>query len=218
MKRHTGKDLGGYRKRGWWTLAAQLRHSLSPHSVCKKSPNLLAALHPLPDLSLKQWQRVVQPCAGKGRFPGAIRPKKEYIKFCESCFANTLNLNNKGPSLKWVCFPKSYSPLGNWPWLRISPQSSLYVIYCLILTAWQWLMSFTCIPVQIEPNKSPLRNRLLALLLSSATFPPQADNILVDLFSSVAARGVGGVGLRAAPTNFLYFVYHQLKYYKMWLV
>ena len=26
-------------------------------------------------------------------------------------------------------------------------------------------MSFTCIPVQIEPNKSPLRKRLLALLL-----------------------------------------------------
>ena len=67
--------------------------------------------------------------------------------------------------MKWVCFPKLYSPLGNWPWLRISPQSSLYVIYCLILTAWQWLMSFTCIPVQTEPNKSPKRKRLLALLL-----------------------------------------------------
>ena len=62
-------------------------------------------------------------------------------------------------------FPKAYSPLANWPWLRISPQSSLFIIYYLILTAWQWLMSFTCIPVQIEPNKSPLRKRLLALLL-----------------------------------------------------
>ena len=67
--------------------------------------------------------------------------------------------------MKWVCFPKFYNPLANRPLLRISPQSSLYVIYCLILTAWQWLMSFTCIPVQIEPNKSPLRKRLLALLL-----------------------------------------------------
>ena len=67
--------------------------------------------------------------------------------------------------MKWVCFSKFYSPLANWPWLRISPQSSLCVIYCLILTAWQWLMSFTCIPVQIEPNKSPLRKRLLVLLL-----------------------------------------------------
>ena len=66
-----------------------LRHSLSPHSVCKKSPNLLSDLLPLPDLSLKQWQRVVQPCAGKGRFPRAIRLKKEY---CETCFAkNALN-------------------------------------------------------------------------------------------------------------------------------
>ena len=101
----------------------------------------------------------------KGRFPGVVRPKKECIKSCETCFANTLDLNDKGPSLKWVCFPKSYSPLANWPWLRISPQSSLFVIYCLILTAWQWLMSFACIPVQIEPNESPLRKRLLALLL-----------------------------------------------------
>ena len=164
-KRPTEKDSGGYRKRRWWTLAPQLWHSLSPHSVCKKSPNLLAALLPLLHLSLKQWQGAVQSCAGKGRFPGAIRSKKECIKSCETCFANTLNLNDKGPSLKWVCFPKSYSSLANWPWLRISPQSSLYVIYCLILTAWQWLMSFTCIPVQIEPNKSPLRKRLLTLLL-----------------------------------------------------
>ena len=67
--------------------------------------------------------------------------------------------------MKWVCFPKFYSPLANWPLLKISPQSSLYVIYCLILTAWQWLMSFTCIPVQNEPNKSPLRKRLLVILL-----------------------------------------------------
>ena len=137
----------------------------SPHSVYKKPPNLLAALLSLPDLNPKQWQRAGQPCAGKGRFPRAIRLKKEYIKPCETCFANILSLNDKGPSLKRVCFPKSYSPLANWPWLRISPQSSLCVIYCLILTAWPWLMSFTCIPVQIEPNKSPLRNRLLALLL-----------------------------------------------------
>ena len=101
----------------------------------------------------------------KGQIPRVIRPKKECIKSCETCFANTLNLNDKCPSLRWVCFPKSYSPLAKWPWLRISPQSSLFVIYCLILTAWQWLMSFTCIPVQIEPNESPLRKRLLALLL-----------------------------------------------------
>ena len=101
-----------------------------------------------------------------GRSLGATRSKKECIKSCEICFAkNTLNLNDKGPSIKWVCFPKFCGPLAIWPWLRISPHSSLNVMYCLITTAWQWLMSFTCIPVQIEPNKSPLRNRLLALLL-----------------------------------------------------
>ena len=56
-----------------------------------------------------------------------------------------------------VCFPKFYSPLANWPWLRISPHSSLFVIYCLIITAWQWLsfMYMPCIPMQIKPNKSP---------------------------------------------------------------
>ena len=101
----------------------------------------------------------------KGRVPPGIRPKKECTKSRETCFAkNTLNLNDKGPSTKWVCFPKFYGPLAIWPWLTISPQSSLNVIYCLILTAWQWLMSFTYIPVQTEPSKSPLRNRLLVLL------------------------------------------------------
>ena len=98
----------------------------------------------------------MQPCAGKGGFPGAIRPKKECIKSSETYFANTLNLNDKGPSMKWVCFPKFYDPLAIWPWLRISPHSSLNVIYYLILAAWQWLMSFTympCIPMQIKPNK-----------------------------------------------------------------
>ena len=164
-KRPTGKDLGDYRKRGWWTLALQFWHSLSPRSVCKKSPHLLAALIPLLDISLKQYQRWVRPCARKGRFPGEIRPKKECIKSCETCFANTLKLNDKGPSLIWVCIQKPYSPLANWPWLRIRAQSSLFVIYYLILTAWQWLVGFTCIPVQFEPNKSPLRKRILALLL-----------------------------------------------------
>ena len=105
-----------------------------------------------------------------GQFPGTIRPKKECIKSCETCFAkNTLNLNNKGPSIKWVCFTKFYGPLATWPWLRISPQSSLNVSYCLIITAWQCLMrSFTyapCVPRQTKPSKSSLRNKLKALLL-----------------------------------------------------
>ena len=106
MRGPSGKDLGGYRERGWWTLTPQFWHGLSPHSVCKKSSNLLAALLSLLNLSLKQCWRWVWPCAGKGRFPRAIRPKKECIKSCETCFANTLNLNDKDPSMKWVCFPK----------------------------------------------------------------------------------------------------------------
>ena len=53
------------------------------------------------------------PCAGKGRFPGEIRPKKECIKSCENCFANTINLNDKGPSLKWACFPKVLWPFSH---------------------------------------------------------------------------------------------------------
>ena len=52
--------------------------------------------------------------------------------------------------------PKFYGPLAIWPWLKISPQSSLNIIY-LIITAWQWLVSFPhtpCIPVQIKPIKA----------------------------------------------------------------
>ena len=43
-----------------------------------------------------------------------------------------------------------------------------------------------------EPNKSPWRERLRALLplRETATFPPQEDHVLVDLFPSVAAGGV----------------------------
>ena len=105
----------------------------------------------------------VQSYAGKGRFPGAVRPKKECIKPCETCFANTHNLNDKGPSLKWVCFPKSYSPLAKRPWLRISPCSSLYVFIIWSLLPgndWCALPVFLC---KLNPKK-PLKKRLLALL------------------------------------------------------
>ena len=194
MKGPSGKDLGGYRKRGWRTLAPWLWHSLSPHSVCKKSPNLLAALLPLPDLSLKQWQREVQSCAGKGGFPQAIRPKKECIKPCETCFANSLKLNDKGPSLKWVCFPKSYSPLANWPWLRISPQSSLLSIVWSLFPDNDWwaLPVFLC---KLNPIKAHWGKGSWPFSFEkSATFPPQADHVLVDLFSSVADGEVSAGG------------------------
>ena len=162
MRGPSGKDLGGYGEKGWWTLTPRLGQGLSPHSVYKKSPNFLAALFPLLDLSLKQCWRWVRPCAGRGRFPRVIRPKKECMESCDTCFANTLNLNDKGPSKKWTyrCIisssPKFYGPLAIWPWFRVNPQSSLNVIY-LIITAWQWLMSFPytpCIPMQIKPIKA----------------------------------------------------------------
>ena len=150
----------------------------------------------------------MQPCAGKGRFPGEIKPKRECIKSCENCFANTLNLNDKGPSMKWVCFPKFYGPLAIWPWLRIRPHSSLNVIYCLIITAWQWLRSFTympCIPMEINPIKAHWGTGSWPFSFERwAIFPPQADHVLVDLFSFMAAgagvcRGdpVGGAPQKA---------------------
>ena len=43
-----------------------------------------------------------------------------------------------------------------WPWLRISPSSSLNVIYSVIITAWQWLMLLIC-PVflcKLNPRKA----------------------------------------------------------------
>ena len=96
--------------------------------------------------------------------------------------------------MKWISFPKFYGPLTIWPWLRISPHSSLNVIYFLILTAWQWLMSFPVSLCKLNPIKArwgigsrPFSSERLA------TFPPQADHVLVDLFSS-AIDGGGRVG------------------------
>ena len=48
------EGLGGLWKKGVMNPRPSALKCLSPHSVCKKSPNLLAALLPLPDLSLKQ--------------------------------------------------------------------------------------------------------------------------------------------------------------------
>ena len=119
-----------------------------------------------------------------------------------NCFVYTLNLNDKGPSLKWVCFPKSYSTLTNWPWLRISPQSSLFVIYCLILTAWQWLMinELYLYSEQIEPNKSPLRKRLLALLLwETGHLSSPRRSCIGRLILICGGRGGEGAPVGGAP-------------------
>ena len=147
----------------------------------------------------------------KRRFPGAIRPKKECIKSCEPCFAkNALNLNDKGPSIKWVCFPKFYGPLANWLWFRISPQSSLYVIYCLILLSdnnWWALPVFLCklnlIKAHWGTGSRPFSFERLV------TFLPQADHVLVDLLSSMVDSG--GACSRSPPT------YHKCPtFWRLW--
>ena len=145
---------------------------------------------------------------GRNRwFPGAIRPKKECIKPCEACFAkNALNFLIRVQAWNEFVSPKFYSPLANWPWLRISPGSSLYVIYCLMLTAWQWLMSFTCIPVQTEPIKAHWGKVSWSFSFErSATFPPQADHVLVDLFSSAVDGGLWGQRSPTVKGNFMWW-------------
>ena len=72
------------------------------------------------------------------------------------------------------------------------------VIYCLILTAWQWLMSFTCIPVQTEPNKSPLRERLLALLLWEISHLSSPSRPCLGRHSH-PWRGMGRLSRRSPP-------------------
>ena len=138
----------------------------------------------------------------KGQVPWGDQTKKECIKSCETCFANALNLNDKGPRLKWVCFPKSYNPLANCSWLRISPQSCLFVIYYLILTAWQGLMNFTCIPVQIELDKSSLRKRLLALLLWEIGYLSSPSRSCLGRLILIHG-GQGGPAGRAPPPHIL---------------
>ena len=83
--------------------------------------------------------------------------------------------------------PKFYGSLAIWPWLKISPQSSLFVIY-LIITAWQWLMSFAytpCIPMQIKPPPKKGLSRVGALSSwesgCAVPFPPQGSVIHVNL-------------------------------------
>ena len=101
-----------------------------------------------------------------------LTPKQRPIFFLGYYFL----LKGFAACFKFSCSYKNKSgPLANWPWLRISPQSSLYVIYCLILIACQWLMSFTCIPVQIGPIKTHWEKGSWPFSFErSATSPPQA--------------------------------------------
>ena len=105
--------------------------------------------------------------------------------------------------MKWVCSPKFYGPLTIWPWLRISPHSSLNVIYYLIISVWQWLMSFMympCILMQINPIKAHWGAGFWPFYFERlATFPPQADHVLVNLFSSMVGRDFGGPWRQSPP-------------------
>ena len=95
--------------------------------------------------------------------PG-IRPKKECIKSCETHFANTLNLNDKGPSMQWVCFPKVL-----WPFNYMTLTQNFFECYLLFdhycLTMIDELYIYTLYSYANKPNKCSLRNSLLALLL-----------------------------------------------------
>ena len=96
--------------------------------------------------------------------------------------------------------PKFYSPLAIWPWLWISPHSCLNVIYCLIITTWQWLrFTYTpCIPMQINPNKSPLRNRFLALLLWEISYLSSPSRSCLGRFIFIC--GGWGALRQSSPT------------------
>ena len=103
--------------------------------------------------------------------------------------------------------PKFYGPLTIWPWLKISPQSSLNVIYCLILTSWQWLMGFPytpCIPMQIKPIKG-CQGKGFRMSLESGCevpFPPQ-DSVNLSRLSHNAADTACQWPIQTCPFIFL---------------
>ena len=118
--------------------------------------------------------------------------------------------------MEWVCSPKFYGPLTTWPWLKISPQSSLNVIYYLIISAWQWLMSFIytpCTPMPIKPNKSPLRNRFLVLLLWEMGHLSSPSRSCLGRLILICGGWCGPAGVAPPPTT-----YHPVRIFKNGLV
>ena len=95
--------------------------------------------------------------------------------------------------MKWVCFPKFFGPLANWTWLRISPQSSLNVIYCLILLPdndWWALPVFLC---KLNPIEAHWGKGSWPFSFERwATFPPQEeDHVFVHLIHLPGGWWVG---------------------------
>ena len=139
--------------------------------LCKKSArSLYISWLPYFPCPTAAWNNARGGCGQcwKGQVPQAIKPKKECTKSCESYFANTLSLNDKGPSRKWVCFPKVLWPL-SYLTLTLNKPSEFFECYLLLdhycLTITDEIYVSTLYSYANKSNKSPLRNRLLALLL-----------------------------------------------------
>ena len=104
------------------------------------------------------------------------------------------------------------------PW-RFSVNPVLFNPYWLTMIDELYLHSYAN-----EPNKSPGRERLWALLplRETATFPPQADHVLGSLFLHPWRTGGGGAALKPPDTwlllniahLWLYVLANSLFYYK----
>ena len=91
-------------------------------------------------------------------------------------------------------FPKVLWPF-NYLTLSQNKPSEFFKCYYLIISAWQWVMSFmymACIPMQISPIKVHWGTGSWPFFERWATFPPQADHVLADLLSVAASRGPCG--------------------------
>ena len=120
------------------------------------------------------------PCAGKGGFPGPIKPKKECIKSCEICFTNTLNLSDKGPSMKSVCFPKV---LWSFSYLTLTQNKPSEFFEC-------YLFDYYCLTmiVQIKPIKACQGKGQGALPLREWLFSPFSSTGLSSLCEFVSSQ------------------------------
>ena len=103
-------------------------------------------------------------------------------------------------------FLKFYGPLTLWPWLRISTE--FFECYLLFghfcLTMIDLLYCLPCIPMQIKPNKSPLRKSLLALLLWEIGHLSSPSRSCLGRLILICGGWGGPVGGAPPQTNILY--------------